>query len=155
MKHQSSAPLSFLRGIHRWPVNSSHKWPVTRKMFPFDDVIMQRHDMDYNPIQNIPFFLFMPVTRKTKLNSHQRGDHEILLILYFDQETLLTLYHTFVYPYLNYCIHVWGKAYNVHIYDLIVLQHKAVRIVHGVPPRTNTQRLCFDSNILSLKRLYS
>ena len=23
-----------------WPVNSPHKWPVTRKMFPFDDVIM-------------------------------------------------------------------------------------------------------------------
>ena len=27
-------------GIHRWPVNSPHKWPVTRKMFPFNDVIM-------------------------------------------------------------------------------------------------------------------
>ena len=27
-------------GIHRWPVNSPHKWPVTQKMFPFDDVIM-------------------------------------------------------------------------------------------------------------------
>ena len=27
-------------GIHRGPVNSQHKWPVTRKMFPFDDVIM-------------------------------------------------------------------------------------------------------------------
>ena len=27
-------------GIHRWPVNSPHKWPVTRKMFPFDDVTM-------------------------------------------------------------------------------------------------------------------
>ena len=26
--------------IHRWPLNSTHKWPVTRKMFPFDDVIM-------------------------------------------------------------------------------------------------------------------
>ena len=39
-KHQSSASLAFVRGIHRWPVNSSHKWPVTRKMFPFDDVIM-------------------------------------------------------------------------------------------------------------------
>ena len=25
---------------HRWPVDSPHKWPVTRKMFPFDDVIM-------------------------------------------------------------------------------------------------------------------
>ena len=39
-KHQSSASLAFVRGIHRGPVNSSHKWPVTRKMFPFDDVIM-------------------------------------------------------------------------------------------------------------------
>ena len=39
-KHQSSASLAFVWGIHRGPVNSLHKWPVTRKMFPFDDVIM-------------------------------------------------------------------------------------------------------------------
>ena len=39
-KHRSSASLAFVRGIHRGPVNSPHKWPVTRKMFPFDDVIM-------------------------------------------------------------------------------------------------------------------
>ena len=39
-RHQSSASLAFVRGIHRWPVNSPYKWPVTRKMFPFDDVIM-------------------------------------------------------------------------------------------------------------------
>ena len=39
-KHQSSASLAFVREIHRWPVNSLHKGPVTRKMFPFDDVIM-------------------------------------------------------------------------------------------------------------------
>ena len=39
-KHQSSASLTFVRGIHRWPMNSLHKWPVTRKMFPFDYVIM-------------------------------------------------------------------------------------------------------------------
>ena len=40
--HQSSASLTFVRGIHRWPVNSLHcdKWLVTWKMFPFDDVIM-------------------------------------------------------------------------------------------------------------------
>ena len=40
-KHQSPASLAFVRGIHRGPVNSPHKWPVTRKLFPFDDVIMQ------------------------------------------------------------------------------------------------------------------
>ena len=39
-KHQSTASLAFVRGIHRWPMNSPHKWPVTRKMFPFDDAIM-------------------------------------------------------------------------------------------------------------------
>ena len=39
-KHESSASLALVRGIHRGPVNSPHKWPVTRKMFPFDDVIM-------------------------------------------------------------------------------------------------------------------
>ena len=39
-KHESSASLAFVRGIHRGPVNSPHKWPVTRIMFPFDDVIM-------------------------------------------------------------------------------------------------------------------
>ena len=38
-KHPSSASLAFVWGIHRWPVNSPHKWPVTRKMLPFDDVI--------------------------------------------------------------------------------------------------------------------
>ena len=42
-KHQSSASLAFVRGIHR-AVNSPHKWPVTRKMFPFDDVIMQSQE---------------------------------------------------------------------------------------------------------------
>ena len=39
-KHQSSASLAFVRGIYRWPVNSPHKWPVSRKTFPFDDLIM-------------------------------------------------------------------------------------------------------------------
>ena len=39
-KHQNSVSLAFVRGIHRWPVNAPHRGPVTRKMVPFDDVIM-------------------------------------------------------------------------------------------------------------------
>ena len=39
-KHQRSTSLAFVRGIYQWPVNSPHKGPVMRKMFPFDDVIM-------------------------------------------------------------------------------------------------------------------
>ena len=42
-EHQSSAsPRAFVGGIHRWPVDSPHKGPVTRKMFPFDDVIIHQ-----------------------------------------------------------------------------------------------------------------
>ena len=50
-KHQSSASLAFVWGIHLWPVNSSHKEPVTRKMFSFDDVIM--HTFQNVAIKNI------------------------------------------------------------------------------------------------------
>ena len=44
IKENIKAPRhwTFVRGIHRWPMNSPHKGPVTRKMFPFDDVIMIR-----------------------------------------------------------------------------------------------------------------
>ena len=40
-KHQKSASLVFMRGIHRWPVDSPHKGPITRKMFRFDDVLVK------------------------------------------------------------------------------------------------------------------
>ena len=29
-KYQSSPSLVFVRGIRRWPMNSTHNWPVTR-----------------------------------------------------------------------------------------------------------------------------
>ena len=41
-KHKSSASLAFVRGIHQWPVNSPHKGPAMRKMFPIDDAIMKQ-----------------------------------------------------------------------------------------------------------------
>ena len=61
-KHQSSAPLAFLcEGIHRSPVNSPHKGPVARKMFPFDDIIMDAYIHQYNRpslLQKIACYLF-------------------------------------------------------------------------------------------------
>ena len=50
--HQSSASLAFVRGIHRGPVNSPHKWPVTRKMSPFNDVIMLNRCTSRLPIHH-------------------------------------------------------------------------------------------------------
>ena len=60
-KHQSSASLAFVKGIHRWPVNSPHKWPVTRKMFPFDDAIMVSKATP-NKIMHVLFVWFSILT---------------------------------------------------------------------------------------------
>ena len=50
-KHQSSASLAFVRGIHRRPVNSPHNGPVTRKIFPFHDVIMNTQECRQNIVK--------------------------------------------------------------------------------------------------------
>ena len=65
-KHQNSASLAFVRGIHRGPVNSPHKGPVTRKIFPFDDVIMDSPSVD-SKATNQSNSTAHP---QTKLNSH-------------------------------------------------------------------------------------
>ena len=54
-KHQSTASLAFVWGIDRGPVNSPHKWPVTRKMFPFDDVIMNFPSADEVTLEGSKF----------------------------------------------------------------------------------------------------
>ena len=63
-EHQSSASLAFAWGIHRGPVNSPHKWPVTRKMFPFDNVIMSNvlALMAVDEIYVCAIFLWIAVT---------------------------------------------------------------------------------------------
>ena len=71
-KHQSSASLAFVWGFHRGTVDSPHKWPVTLKMFPFDDVIMITH---------IIFRLAEVVFGRLNKN--------ILIKTYFDESTRL------------------------------------------------------------------
>ena len=65
-KYQSFASLAFVRGIHRWPVNSPHKWPVTQKMLPFDDVIMD-HISQHCTLNAKSLAI---ITTKPQLNSH-------------------------------------------------------------------------------------
>ena len=56
-KLQSSTSLAFVRWIHRRPVNSPHKCPVTRKMFPFDDVIMKECKMNRTSVLKLFYIL--------------------------------------------------------------------------------------------------
>ena len=63
-KHESSASLASVWGIHRWLVNSPHKGPVMRKMFPFDDIIMILLWLATD--QCYPYFAGSLITKKTK-----------------------------------------------------------------------------------------
>ena len=62
-KHQSSASLAFVMGIHRWPVNSPHNGPVTRKMFPFDDTIMEMQNNTPIKLWKRQFYVFSNLMR--------------------------------------------------------------------------------------------
>ena len=46
-----------------------------------------------------------------------------------NKRALLTLYYSLVYPYLQYCVSVWGSTYHTNLHRLILLQKKAVRII--------------------------
>ena len=81
-KHQSSASLAFVWGIHWWLVNSPYKWPVTRKMFPFDDVIM---------CQN--FWIF----------------ERCLLIIRFISYSSLCMLSTTLPSYWDFYPHIWAN----------------------------------------------
>ena len=82
--HQSSASLAFVWGIHRGLVNSPHKWPVTRKMFPFDDVIMKQAHLSDNLLYNKSDYVKSPlhesiaVTTWTENFSIQRDPGDIM-----------------------------------------------------------------------------
>ena len=73
---------------------------------------------------------------------------------YFNQETLLNLYNTLILPFMSYCIHVWGRAADIYLDKIHILQKKIVRIISGVPPRTHSQPLFDELNIMKIKQLY-
>ena len=64
---------------------------------------------------------------------------------------MVTLYHSFIYPYLTYCLEVWGGAGDVYLLSLFKLQKRVVRIIKSLPHRAHTEPLFLD---LKLTRLH-
>ena len=75
-KHQSSLSMAFVREIHRWLMDSPRKWPVTRKIFPFDYVIMSMGS----------FSLWMSLTKYIQSqmsDASTEGTYDVKLLIYF------------------------------------------------------------------------
>ena len=67
---------------------------------------------------------------------------------------MLSLYYSFIYPYLIYCNHVWGCACKTHVKPLVTLQKKAIRIISGVKPKTHTDPLFKQMNLLKCEDIH-
>ena len=70
------------------------------------------------------------------------------------QKSLITLYNSFVHPFFNYCLEVWGNTFPTHIDCLIKLQKKTIRLITGSPFNAHTSELFIKTNVLPLQKLY-
>ena len=73
---------------------------------------------------------------------------------YLPKSCLVTLYYSFVYPYLNYCLEVWGKATENIISKVFKLQKRAIRIISNKPWRAHSNPIFDELKILPLHKIY-
>ena len=71
-----------------------------------------------------------------------------------NNQTLLSLYYAFSYPYFNYCISVWGNTYPTLLLPLIRLQKRVLRIVAGVPRLAESAPIYANFKILTIRNIY-
>ena len=71
-----------------------------------------------------------------------------------NRSTLVTLYYSFIYPYLTYCIEIWGSANSTVLSSLFKLQKRAVRVITSSPFNTHIHSLFQDLKILTLDKIY-
>ena len=70
-----------------------------------------------------------------------------------NKNALKNLYHTFIYPYLTYCVEVWGSANSVHLSPILLLQKKIIRLITFSERLAHTEPIFLQLNILPIDKL--
>lgn len=73
---------------------------------------------------------------------------------YLSKKCLSNLYHTYIYPYLIYCIEVWGNVAHCHLQPLLLIQKKLIRIITFSNYLAHTDPIFRDLYILKIDQLY-
>ena len=73
---------------------------------------------------------------------------------FLPRTTMTSLYYSLVFPYLNYCIQVWGKTYQYHLRKIEILQKRAIRIVNNAEYYSHTLPLFKLSRVLKFPDIY-
>ena len=74
--------------------------------------------------------------------------------MYLNRKSLLSLYYAFLYPYMLYCIPVWGGSNATTLDPIVKAQKFAIRSIACKPKRTPTQTLFSELNILQLNKIF-
>ena len=72
---------------------------------------------------------------------------------YLNKQGLISLYYSFIYPYLTYCNHIWGTTYKTSLKRLTTLQNKAVRIISHDRWRASCDPIYKHLNIMKLAHI--
>ena len=74
--------------------------------------------------------------------------------MYLNRESLLSLYYAFIYPYLLYCVIIWGGCNQTTLDPIIRIQKKALKCMSNVPKDTPSLSLFKDWNILNFEQIH-
>ena len=72
---------------------------------------------------------------------------------YLNEDSLLTLYYCFIYPFLIYCNHIWGNTYKTNLSNLQILRNRVLRIITGSKPRCHVDPLYKKLGILNISEM--
>ena len=70
------------------------------------------------------------------------------------KKALLILYHAYIYPYMTYCIVVWGCASPTQLNCLFLLQRKIIRIMNFRHYLAHTNPLSLSMEVLPLRKIF-
>ena len=72
---------------------------------------------------------------------------------YSNKQELISLYYSFIYPYLTYCNHIWGSTYKTSLKRLTMLQNKAIIIIAHARWRASCHPIHKKLNIMKLDHI--
>ena len=143
-------------------VEKSYSMIVTNRILPDHPLTVVLNE---NPLimQESVLFLGMHLDNKLKfgvhINSVCKKVSKSIGILYklkylLPLPCLKMLYYSFVYPYLLYCVNIWGGTFASYLKPLFILQKKSVRIINNALYDDHSTPLFYNNRILKLPDIY-
>ena len=74
-------------------------------------------------------------------------------MIYLSRKCLLNLYHAFAYPYLIYCVELWGHSSDTILRPIFLVQKKVVRIITFSDFLAHTRPIFLKLNLLLLSKV--